>query len=44
MTAYDVMIHGFVKELMETDGLNVDEARERLQKEVDTACDEIAYG
>lgn len=32
-TAYDVMIYGFVKELMETEGLSVEEARERLQRE-----------
>lgn len=42
-TAYDVMIYGFVKELL-ADGLTVDEACERLQREVDEACDEIAYG
>lgn len=42
--AYGAMIHGFVKQLMEVDGLTVEEARERLQQEVNEACDEIAYG
>jgi predicted RNase H-like HicB family nuclease len=42
-TAYDVMIHGWVKEMM-AEGDTVEEAREKLSDLVDGACDEIAYG
>lgn len=43
-TAYDIAIYGLVRELMETEGLDVEEARERLLGEVDKVCDEIIYG
>lgn len=44
LMATDVIIYGFVKELMTKEGLTIEEARERLLREVDEACDEIAYG
>lgn len=44
LAATDVIIYGFIKELMDDEGLTVEEARERLMREVDEACDEIAYG
>lgn len=43
LAATDVMIYGLVEELMNDEGLTVEEARERLMREVDEACDEIAY-
>lgn len=38
------MIHGFVRQLMEMEGLSAEEARERLQDIVDDVCNEIIYG